>query len=372
VSENLFNKEKNIERKFLVVSGMQYSKTNRGIDIITSYLLSNDFIVDHLVFYVNKKKKYLNIENKNFRQLFFVDTLRIYRDKMKYIVPLFLIEFLFDIMIKKCLEINLNNYDYVILESGYPMFLAKYIQRDKIIFRQSDPLEAVFNTCRKCFSKLEERLYSYSSVIISVVESKFIPEKYHNKYYYWKTGYIENKNDVNISSEKKMQVTYMGLYKIDNKLINKLSKIYKDIKFNIIGNHKKIKNTNVYYHGYLSQEKYTKIILESICFLVPINKKNERKLKKFKITSKYFLPIEYGIPILTFSYGEIQNDIPEYKIFVYKNIKEAKEKFDIILETINNKGYDFCPSEKALIFINQYKLENVLKKLDDIFCDIIK
>ena len=44
-------------RKVLIVSGVPYSYSNRGIDTITSYFLDKNFRVDHLVFGVNRKCK---------------------------------------------------------------------------------------------------------------------------------------------------------------------------------------------------------------------------------------------------------------------------------------------------------------------------
>ena len=44
-------------KKVLIVSGIPYSKSNRGIDNITSYFIEENYDVSHLVFGINSFKK---------------------------------------------------------------------------------------------------------------------------------------------------------------------------------------------------------------------------------------------------------------------------------------------------------------------------
>ena len=60
-------------KKVLIVSGIPYSKSNRGIDNITSYFIEENYDVSHLVFGINSFKKIIKTEKikiDKFQQLF--------------------------------------------------------------------------------------------------------------------------------------------------------------------------------------------------------------------------------------------------------------------------------------------------------------
>lgn len=334
--------------RILIVSGKEYSESNRGIDIITGFL-SKQHEIEHLFFYTRKKTNDRLIK-KNLTQKFFTDREKIYRDKFKYFLPGFIITFIFKKMIR-CSNFDFGNYDYIILESGYPVFIGLFVDRP-IIYRQSDPIEIAFNTNRKYFKKVEEIVLKKSVSVSSALNPMFYPANFKDKIFFWKSGYLSPK--IQKQYIKKKQIVYMGGVPVDYFLIKKIAKLFLDYTFIIIGNHKdKIHLQNVMFTGYLNFKDYYQIILESECFFFPIAKGYLSKLKKCDITSKFYLPIEFGIPIVAHAYGNVTKPVPDKKIFVYKDTREIVN----ILKRLLDTNIDFTISEEAKKFIESQSLE---------------
>lgn len=350
--------------RLLLVSGKEYTQSNRGFDFITTYL-GRQNIVDHLFFYTREEKADKKV-SENITQKYFIDRIHLYRDKFKYFMPGFLIDYLFRIMVRKS-RIDFSNYDYVILESGYPILLAEYIN-NKIIYRQSDSIGIAFNTERYFFKKKEKKLFRKAVSISTALLPKFHPKEASYKTSYWKSGFIQSEIQ---SVIKKNQIVYMGGVEIEYKLIKKLAQKYSNFNFVVIGNYKKkIKLPNVIFTGYLNFSKYKNYIYDAKIFFYPISKKYLKKLRRTEITSKFYLPISLGIPFITRAYGLVQNNDNEKKIFVYRNEKEAFSIFDLI---INKQQYsDFVISQGAKEFLRKQTITEKEKELKIYFESIFK
>lgn len=349
--------------KILIISGKEYSISNRGIDVITTFL-ERTHIVDHLFFYVRGYKPDTSI-SKNLTQKYFVDYANIYRDKFKYFVPSFVLNYIFKQMVQKS-KFDFSRYDYIILESGYPILLAKYIKQP-IIYRQSDPIEIAFNTRRKYFYNVEKYLYKKAVSISSALNPIFYPKEFKEKFVFWKTGFLSVDYKY---VEKKNQIIYMGGVPVDYKLLKKVAKKYPNYKFIVIGNHKdKIKLLNVQFTGYLGFDRYKELIIHSKIFFSPIPKYYLKCLKKAELTSKFYLPISFGIPLITRAYGTVKGIDYRKKVFTYKTDSEALRIFDSML--LNGNFMDFVVSESAKDFLYKqtihYKENELYEYFEKIF-----
>lgn len=353
--------------KVLIVSGQQFSRSNRSMDTITEYFLETKNQVDHLCFGINKLKKmeikFKEEQIKNFNQLYSKKSYFSYLGVMGKFFPDFALNFIKNKTIKTINFIDFSKYNLIVLETGKPLFLLDIIPKNiPIICRQSDPLEISIQSDREYFKKIEKNALERS--IFSLIAHKKAVEEYTmlNNLLEWKSGFeVKNlKKSCKPNNEKKI-LSYMGMFKLDFDLIKELATSDLNIEIHIIGNYKDCLNlSNVIFEGYLDYKNYIEILEKTDCFIVPYHRKEVRKMKKLGLTSKYYLPMSMGIPILTRSYGEVDNDIIKYNVYVYKEIEEAKIKLNFILK---NK---FEKNEEIEIFLKNLEMENRKKELENI------
>jgi len=159
--------------RILVVSDREYKETSRGIDMITTYLAKCGHQLDHLVFF--RRKRYAEKQiTPNIRQLYLYDSIKLYRGKLQLLFPGFLLLAYFHHIIKKNSFLDYNKYDYVVIESGHPVYLALEIS-NKIIYRQSDPTHISFNSNRNFYKKLEIEVIKKAYFVTSALDNKFYP-----------------------------------------------------------------------------------------------------------------------------------------------------------------------------------------------------
>jgi hypothetical protein len=352
--------------KILIVSSREYSISNRGIDIITTYLSNNNHTVDHLLFYT-KKKKQTKIISPNLRQLYFYDRQKLYRDKYRYFLPGFLIKKYFSRLVKKQNKFDFGIYDIIILECGYPIFLSPIIS-SPIIYRQSDPIESgAFRTKRLFFKRLEDEIINKSFVTLSALEKTFFPQEFLTKYFFWHSGYIKPKTG--LTKKKTKSFVYLGLASPDYKLIKLIAQEYPEYLFYLIGPYNnKVKAKNVVRMGYLGYEQYEDIISSASVFIMPLTA--IKNLKKYSYTSKMFLAMHLGIPILVRCYGLVQNNDVEKKVYVYNTRKQALIRLAEIVSNIKSGRLDFKVSSATSVFLKDREYESNIKNLDLFFIDL--
>lgn len=352
--------------RILIISGQEYSKTNRSIDTITEYFLEKNYKVDHLVFGINKlgkRKKITEFKAKSFRQLYSKESYFSYLGLMGKFFPDILLKFIKKQTIQTVNSINFSEYDLIILETGKPLFLLDIIPNNiPIICRQSDPLEISIRSNRKFFKKIEKKAFERS--VFSLIAHKKAVEEYNGlkNLLEWKSGFERKKIKViKKNSERKKILSYMGMFKLDYDLIKELALSYPNSEIHIVGNYKDYLNLpNVIFHGYLSYNEYMEILKMSDCFIVPYHKEEVQRMKKLGLTSKYYIPMGMGIPVLTKSYGELEEDIVEYNIYTYNKLEDAKIKLEFILK---NK---FEKNEKIEFFLESLTIENRKNELERI------
>lgn len=359
-------------KKILIVSGIPYSQTNRGIDTITTYFMENNYSVEHLVFGVTRKKKIselekFKIERQYFRQLYNLPSFLPNRflSIFPFLLPLYIHE-----KLRSIRHINFEKYDLIVLESGFPLLLLDKVKKtSKLIIRISDPILTSFGKERDIYKKLEEKAIKKSN--LTLIAHEKILEYYKNKFqdkkiFLWKTGFnIPKKYQELKSIEKSKKVIYMGLYELDYSLLKNMANEFKNYDFYIIGPYKAQKIAkNIIFTGYLDAKEYLKILAESICFFIPYSKKTVNNIKDIGMTSKFYLAMFYGKPILTKKYGSILQDEEEFNIYTYNNFNEAKEKFKFI------EGNNFNKNEKITMMLEELKIENRKKELEELLFKI--
>jgi hypothetical protein len=349
--------------RVLVVSDREYRKTTRGIDIITSYLAEKGHSVDHLVFFRRKKIPERQV-CKNIRQLYFHDCLGIYRSKMRLFLPGFLLSIYFTYIIKKKTTVNFDVYNFIILESGYPLYLALVISGN-IIYRQSDPVEIAFNSWRSFYRKLEQTAIQKALFVSSALQSIFYPPESVEKFSFWHSGFSPITTIKPYNPGKNF--VFMGGGEIDLKLIKKIAITHPDYIFHIIGAfNQKYAAKNIVFHGYLEYDEYQKIVFNSSICIIPFSKRFVRHLKRCYFTAKILLPMSLGMPILLKGYGTIQQSDISKKLFVYNTNREALTLLDEIIAKTECTGIGEISAE-TLEFLRPQTTENRLKELDAIF-----
>lgn len=347
----------------LIVSQQKYSHTNRGIDNI-SEVLSENHNVTHLCFF--SRIKYEKYKIGKIYQIFFEDKIKLYRDKFKYFVPGGILLFYFAQMIKKNKEYDFSKYDYAIIESGYPIYLGLFLSIP-VIYRQSDPTEIAFNSNRLFYKFLERVLIKKSLKCSSAFPIEKFPKSYRHKYSFWKTGFNKSSSieDYRLIA-KTNTITYMGKYPIDEVFLKKVAKTFPDITIYVIGDYKNLNVSNIVCTGYLNNDEYEKIIASSKLFIIPFKRNYLKHLRIQGITSKYYFPMELGIPILVRKHGYVKDDKLK-KIYTYRNKSEGLNLIRQIFWEEKNDGAYFKIDKSTVDFIAKQTISNKTKEIKEFF-----
>jgi glycosyltransferase involved in cell wall biosynthesis len=354
--------------KILIVSQFEYSVTNRGIDVMTTFLVNKKHAVEHMMFYTRTRKPDRNIL-PNLKQLYFYDHIQIYRHKFRHFLPGFLINLYFKKMIQKEDRFDWNKYEMIILEGGYPVYLS-FVLKNPIVYRQSDPIKTPLAN-RGYFKKLELQLINKSIITSSALEKDFFFHQMFSKYFYWHSGYVIPNIAVDI--HRKKTFVYMGLAPIDYLLIKKIAKRYPNYKYLIIGPFKdKLHLENIIFYGYLNIKQYCEIISSASIFIIPMTRSWSNKVSEYSYTGKMLLAMHYGIPILVRRYGTIQIDDEKKKLYVYDTNKQALEKIESIVSKIETGEILFNVETSTRNFLDDRSELKNTEKLDVFFENVFK
>ena len=347
----------------LVVSDREYKKTSRGIDIITTYLAGKGHSIDHLVFFRRKRFPEVQVA-ENIRQLYFYDSIKLHRGKLQFLIPGFILLAYFRHLIRNQTSINFKKYDYVVLESGYPIYLAGEIN-SKIIYRQSDSTHISFNSNRNFYQELELEVIKKALFVTSALDSKYFPLDFKDKIFHWHSGFIPAKRNP-VANRKKYFVIMGG--KLDWRLIKKIGIWFPKYAFKVIGipGRKKVRK-NIEFEGYLGYDSYQELLSGASGMIIPLSTRYVYKLRQVSFTAKIFVSMQMGMPVLLRAYGSVQNSDPEKKLFVYRNIKEALMLFNDITDKINSGIINYEVSEETQDFLTPQTTVNRLKELETIF-----
>ena len=346
-----------------MVSDREYKKTSRGIDIITSFLAEKNHQIDHLVFFRRKKYPEKQIA-ANIRQLYFYDSIKLYRGRLQFLFPGFILLAYFRHIIRKQTSINFCEYDYVILESGNPVYLSSEIN-NKIIYRQSDPTHICFNSNRNFYKKLEVEVIKKACFATSALDETFYPHKYKEKIFFWHSGFIPCSKTVNKGSKKYFVI--MG-GDLDWNLLKKMAGKFTEYLFYVIGiSGRNVFQKNIVSLGYLGYNDYQELLSSALLTIIPFSNHYVHQLRQVSFTAKILVSMQLGMPILLRAYGSIQNSDPEKKLYVYNTRKEAVLLLNEIIRKIECGELNYAVSEKTQDFLTPQTSENRRKELEAIF-----
>ena len=325
---------KDSKRRVLLVSAYPFSQTSRGIDVLTEAFEREGWDVEHLnfprTFYTPKIPAPPDIK---FRLLQSSLTWLPYIDRFMWWLPRCLFEIIRLINIRSLGNIvNLSSYDFVVLESGKPLFLLPEIPGTvKMIYRQSDSVNLVLGRGR-WYRELENAAFRISSLIIL---KKDIYRNYVPKNSLKRTVIVENgmtfpdemvaKNPFRKGS---LNAIYVGLHPLDMKTLLLLLKRLKNVDFHIIGPCLNVfqrqilrKFSNFFYEKFLAKEIYFPMLKHSDVAIFPFIR--TEKMKWFGLTSKFLHFMYFKLPIVSYYTG-----LPGE--FGKLPVKFVKDRFDFI------------------------------------------
>ena len=331
--------------KVLLVSPYPFTKTGRGMDVLTELFGEEGWSVTHLtfpkVFYTVKKTVNFETPVKELTGRF---TLIPYIDSLMYWLPEKLFRFYQRYAASKASFIDWNHYDYVVLESGKPLFLIDSIPETvKIIYRQSDSVRLVLGKGR-WYINLEDKVCHRAERIIIVKEQykASLPEGTQNKSLTIRNGFSipqEITSGNPYESETKNAV-YVGLTPLDPVTLDVLCRDNPDINIHIFGNCLKpwqIKRlshyVNFHYYGFRPREIYLAYLKYAEVAIFPF--KHFSGMDHVGFTSKYLNFMYFGLPIVSYLTGKRE----EFDGFPIDFPVDAQEFSLSVKRAVQKSGY---------------------------------
>lgn len=352
------------------MSSIPFTESNRGIDIITKALTEMELNVTHLTFpghfQFEKKEKNLKLISSSKKYIQYYN--RIMQGFSEKMTKLFVNE-----TIKPLKNFDFSVYDYIILESGKPVFLIDLIPNDiPIIYRQSDSINYIISK-NNLFKQYENNLLKRSFTIITVNSFFYnqIKNKFPNKTVLIRNG-INIPKDIGYvnpyENNDKIKSLYFGLFPLSFKEVLFSLQNFKNIDFYFIGpklfskyEQKKLtKFSNFEYLNYQNNNVINNYIKYSDFIFIPY--KNSYKLQFFGLSSKYLMGIYYEKPIISKKVGLI-DEFNGLNIYFYNSKEELYEYL-----TKMNKNLRIKYKIDIKKFLNEYKIEeykNFFRKIFD-------
>ncbi|WP_146001816.1 glycosyltransferase family 1 protein [Eggerthella timonensis] len=204
-------------------------------------------------------------------------------------------------VIRKSCNIDFDEYDWIILESGICVALVDVLpEKTFFIYRQSDPVDGILSK-NKYLIECERKVLRRANLVLTVsdaIQQKYVNEGYDNVKL-WKNGFQSTHAITwfNPYDTPGTKAVYFGLYFIDHHLIKQIAEKLPHIEFHIIGPYKdKVKCKNVVFHGWLSLEEYSGYLQHSDFAIVPYLQ--HRKNSIFPVTSKMYQFLDHRLPIV--------------------------------------------------------------------------
>ncbi len=226
-------------------------------------------------------------------------------------------EGLFDLMTiyqrRKAASIDFSGYDYIVLESGKPLFLQGLIpQHVKIIYRQSDSVRYILGK-NKYYIGLEDKILQRAEKIIVVKErfKELIHENLRKKVLVIRNGYaIPTELDLkNPYQDGTKNTIYVGLAKLDAHTLLHICKKIPDLQVHIFGScltrldlWKLRKLNNLFFYGFQPKEKYLAYIKYADLAILPFKYRDGMQWEGF--TTKFLNFMYYRLPIVSYLTGE--------------------------------------------------------------------
>ena len=328
-------------KKVLLISQYPYSKTARGMDVLTECFEELNWDTSHLtfpnVFYTVKKTKPFPTTVKEYiaRKAIipYVDSLMRWFPK-----PLFTM--MLSYQKRKTSFIDFAAYDYIVVESGKPLFLLDSIPESiKIIYRQSDSVRHILGK-NKYYIGLEDKILHKAEKIIVVKEryKKLLDEKFHKKVQVIRNGLSipENIKLTNPYQGNSTNAVYVGIKMLDVKTLKEICLKNPNLKVHIFGTCltkldllrlRKIKN--FFYYGFQPREKYLPFIKYADVAICPYK---DWYGMKAGFTTKYLNFMYFKLPIVSYSAGQ-ESEFAGMGVYFVSGAEEFADKVSQIIRS---------------------------------------
>ena len=297
-------------KKVLLVSAYPYSRSSRGMDVLTQAFECEGWDVHHLtfpnVFYTpeipppSDTKTTMHYARKSWFP---------YIDRYMWRLPCFayyIIRRLNTNTIRSV--INLADFDVIVLESGKPLFLLHLIPPHvTVVYRQSDSVRLVLGK-NPWYRKEEDDAFSQADLIIlkKKLYTDFVPAALRHKTRVIENGMAVSEGTVNINpfSKDTLNAVYNGLHALDVSILCMLCDSYPEVNFHIIGpclrpgGIKKLRRFNNFQHyPFLVKETYMPMLEFADLAIFPFTR-NET-MKWYGLTSKFLHFMLFKLPIVS-------------------------------------------------------------------------
>ncbi len=329
------------KKRVILVSPYPFTQTGRGMDVLTSVFAGEGWDTTHLLFpkvlySVKKTKKFpTNVKERTSRRAVFP-----YIDSLMFWFPKFLFKLYVRYAQSKARNINWKDYDFVVLESGKPLFLLDLIPSQvKLIYRQSDSVRLVLGK-GKWYVELEDRACRRAHRIITVKDYYLstLPEDTVEKAVTIRNGFSipEGFSGENPYPADTLNAVYVGLTPLDSQTIEALCLSRKDVDFHIFGNcmkpwevRKLRKHENFRFYGFRSRDEYLPYLANADAAIFPF--KRTRAMRHVGFTTKYLNFMYFRLPIVSYLTGD-KEEFTRYPIWLPENSEAFCRDFNEAME----------------------------------------
>lgn len=339
-------------KKVLLVSPFPYSKTSRGMDVLTGCFDDLNWDTTHLTF---PNVFYTVINNEPFNSG--VHAIISRRAAIPYIdsIMRWFPKAFFHIMqiyqSSKARFIDFEQFDYIVLESGKPLFLLDLIpDTSKIIYRQSDSVRYILGK-NKYYIGLEDKVFERAEKII-VVKERFknsLAKNIQEKVWVIRNGYTIPKDLKLENPYEPMSVNaiYVGLTKLDVNTLNSICLRNPHLNVHIFGpcltnmDLWKLKHiSNFHFYGFQAKEIYLPYIKFADVAIFPFKQWDGMRWVGF--TTKYLNFMYYQLPVVSYLTG----DLAEFKGMGVQFASNSDDFADLVAKIIQSpykidSGIDF-------------------------------
>lgn len=261
------------------------------------------------------------------------------------------------------LKEKLDEYDLIVIESGKAVMAAEYINCDKIIYRQSDPVEFGLDSF---LGEYERRLIEMSS--LTLIVNNQILDYYHSEFPHlstkmrlWENGFVKPKtNSRSPYKNNRKNAVYFGLFPVDWEYIEALGKAIPELDIHIIGPHKrrKVTGSNVILYGSMSHDHLIPYVEHSdLCLLTYRN--DEEHLRFVDKTSKLITYMYFRKPVLATPFFGSER-LEKYGVTRSAGVADFVSKAKLLIDSKEaNHEFDF---EKYSIEGRKRELIHILKE----------
>lgn len=302
-----------LKKKVLLVSPYTYSLSSRGMDVLTNCFDEEGWDVDHLTYPLTfLSPKVLPPAKSSVSCIYAEKTYFPYIDRLMHWIPASAFRFIKYLNNKKAKSVAFGSYDFIVLESGKPLFLMDLIPEDiPIIYRLSDSVQLVLGKNRE-YRNLERLIFERSTRMIF---KKSIYKDFLENHQKSKTVVIENGMVIpdDISKENPFpagsrNAVYVGLHQLDFNTVKQLLKTHTRCRFHFAGPclrkdqiSRLKKYENFHYYPFLTKEEYMPMLSKADVALFPF--KRSENMKWFGLTSKFLHFMYFELPIISFPTG---------------------------------------------------------------------